>query len=690
MLETILLFLLGAAGTPHVKASLVAEPVSAQPGKPLSMGLRLEPEPGWHFYWVNPGDAGVPPSIAWKTLTGVASVDSLQWPLPDTIPVEPLMTYGYHKTTVLPFSVQIAASASGKIRLSGSAKWLECKEICVPGKAELDLELPVAAAAGGLDPRWEALFAASRQNMAQTLEGWALRAAYTDSAIVISGKASGESAPAKLRFLPLQQAVVDNPAGQKLETVPGAFRLLIKRDAFEHRRPDTLRGILMPSTPWKGHGAVRILLPLVPATPLDTQSISPPPKAGAAETGSPLGLWKALFLAFLGGLLLNLMPCVLPVLSLKVLDLAKKGGFDRKKALAHGALYALGVVLSFVGLAGILLFLRSGGETLGWGFHLQSPRVVAVLSLLMALIAMNLWGLFETGAFVSSKVSKVPSQGWMGSFFTGVTATLVATPCTAPFMGTALGYTLTLPASQTLFVFFALGAGMAAPYLLLSAFPRALAWVPKPGAWMETLKQALGFAMAASAVWLAWLVGRLAGSDAVAVVAGLWVVVGIGGWILGRFALGHVRPAGRIAARLVFVATLVAAGWGVWKGIETRVQAASPSASQERFTEATLPQLRASGKPWFLYFTADWCTTCLVNEGAALHRAAVRQKMSEIGVRVVKADWTARDSVIGATLASFGRQGVPFYVLSDGKTERYLPEVLTEGIVLSALDSLSR
>jgi thiol:disulfide interchange protein DsbD len=466
---------------------------------------------------------------------------------------------------------------------------------------------------------------------------------------------------------------------------------VIRRDVFERRRPDTLRGVLLPDAPWKGLPAVQISVPLVPASAADTlPASSPPPGKGEAKGGSFSGLWKALFLAVLGGLLLNLMPCVLPVLSLKVLDLAKKGGMDRKKVLAHGALYSLGVVVSFLALAGLLLFLRSGGETLGWGFHLQSPRVVAVLSVLMALISLNLWGVFETGAFLSGKVSGVPSQGWAGSFFTGITATLVATPCTAPFMGTALGYTLTLPAFQTLLVFFALGAGMASPYLLLSGFPRAMAWVPKPGAWMETLKQALGFAMAASAVWLAWLVGRLAGSDAVAVVAGIWVMVGIGGWILGRFALGHVRPAGRMVARTAFVATLVLAGWGIWKGVENDANPTPQAVSLERFGPSTLQELRASGKPWFLYFTADWCTTCLVNEGAALHRPAVSQKMSELGVRVVKADWTSRDSTIGATLAAFGRQGVPFYVLSDGTTERFLPEILTEGLVLSALDSLDR
>lgn len=692
MIELILSVLTAAAPTPHVKVTLVSEPISAQAGKPLSVGLLLEPEPGWHFYWTNPGDAGVAPTVAWKTLTGVSSVDSLRWPVPDTIRVDPLMTYGYLGRTLLPFSVQVAASASGKIRLAGSAKWLECKEICVPGKAEVELELPIAKDRGSEDPRWQELFGKARAELPQVASGWSLRAGLTDSLVVISGNGPGEP-PSSLRFFPLQQGVVDNPAAQKWQALPGGFRLTIRRDAFDRRRPDTLRGVIVPASAWKGIRAIEVVVPLEAATPSDTQSVAPPPKREAAIDPSLQGLWKALFLAFLGGLLLNLMPCVLPVLSLKVLDLSRKGGADRRQAVAHGALYALGVVLSFLGLAGMLLFLRAGGESLGWGFHLQSPKVVAGLSILMALISLNLWGVFEPGAFLSGKVSEVSSRGGAGSFVTGITATLVATPCTAPFMGTALGYTLTLPAIPTLFVFLALGAGMAAPYVLLSAFPRALAWVPKPGAWMETLKQALGFAMAASAVWLAWLVGRLAGSDAVAVVALSWVVVGVGGWILGRFALPHVRTAGRFAARLVFLASLALAGWGVWKWTEPRVVPVKEQASLEGegvFGEGTLAQLRASGEPWFLYFSADWCTTCLVNEGAALHRPAVRQKMSNLGVRVVKGDWTSRDSLIGATLASFGRQGVPFYVLSDGKTERFLPEILTEGMMLSALDSLSR
>ncbi|HNY29383.1 MAG TPA: protein-disulfide reductase DsbD family protein [Fibrobacteria bacterium] len=691
MIHSILLLLVGAASTPHVQVSLVAEPVSAQPGKSLSVALRLVPEPGWHFYWTNPGDAGVPPSVAWKTLSGVGKVDSLQWPVPETIPVDPLMTYGYHGETLLPFSVQVDPAAKGKVRLSGSAKWLECKEICVPGKAELDLELPVAASEGAPDARWQALFAKARGALPAALDGWTFRAVWTDSFLVVSGKGAAPL-PAGLRFFPLQTAVADNPSPQQYQATPDGFRLTIRRDVVERRIPDTLRGVLVPSSPWKGHPGVKLDAPLGKASASDTLPVASPPAKGAqVEGGSESGLWKALFLAFLGGMILNLMPCVLPVLSLKVLDLAGKGGQDRRVALAHGAVYSLGVVASFLGLAAVLLVLRAGGESLGWGFHLQSPQVVAALSLLMALIAMNLWGLFEVGTFLASKVGGVESRGWAGSFLTGVTATLVASPCSAPFMGTALGYTLALPAWQTLLVFFALGLGMALPYLVLSAVPRLLAWIPKPGAWMETLKQGLGFAMAAAAVWLGWLVGRLAGSDSLAMVAATWVVVGLGGWILGRYALGHRAPGTRWAARGAFVACLALAGWGIASGVggSPRPDQAE-SSTQELFREGTLQELRGSGKPWFLYFTADWCTTCLVNEGTALHRPAVRRKLEERGVRVVKADWTARDSIIGVTLASFGRQGVPYYVLSDGITERVLPEILTEGMVLSALDSLAR
>jgi len=670
---------------------LLSEHGSAAPGGVLSLGLRLEMEPGWHVYWVNPGDAGIPPSIAWTATSG-ATPDSLRWPVPDTMLVDPLMDYGYGHDVLLPFSARVDPGAKDRVVLEGKAKWLECKDICVPGKAELGLSLPVAGSTSAPLPATADLFDKFRRALPAREVGWTLRAALADSFVFLTARSSaGTPLSEPVRFFPLDQGLVDNPAAQPWIPTSDGFRMKIRRDGVVHLALDSLRGVLAHPRGWKDdRRGWEIRVPLVPATALDTARFSPPPVRASNDPGATKGLLLALFFAFLGGLVLNLMPCVLPVLSLKVLDFLKKGGQSRAQAFAHAAVFAAGTILSFMAMAAVLLALRSGGESLGWGFQMQSPRVVAMLSLLMALLALNLWGVFEPGAAFASRLGAVPGGGWIGSFLTGVTATVVATPCTAPFMGAALGYTLTRPALETLSVFFSLGLGMSTPYLLLAGFPRLAALLPRPGAWMETLKQFFGFAMAATAVWLAWVVGRLSGADAVALVAGLWILLAVAAWILGRWALPHFSGAVRWTARSTFLVLAVLAFAVATVALPRSVQGRPVAAAvgHEAFGEGTLSGLRASGKPWFLYFTADWCLSCQVNERVALERPEVVEAFRKRGVRVVKADWTGRDSLIARTLAGFGRQGVPFYVLSDGKTESFLPELLTPGIVIGALDKI--
>lgn len=675
----------------HVKGTLISEQASAVPGARLSLGLHLEMEPGWHVYWINPGDAGIHPRIEWSEKIGVEP-DSFQWPTPDTMAVEPLMTYVYHDETLLPFLAEVAPDAKGEVVLKGHAKWLECKDICVPGKAELNLVLPVGAGTPASLGKTKPIFDKFRLELPLRDVGWKLRAAYTDSFLFLTAKSPrGSAGDVPVHLFPLDPGLIDNPAAQTWIPTSDGFRLKVRRDGLLHLSLDSLRGVLSHPTGWTpNRRGWEIRTPLVPATKLDTSDFRPPPgKASAEDSGTTKGLLVALFFAFLGGLVLNLMPCVLPVLSLKVLDFLKKGGQSRRQAFAHALVFAAGTILSFLAMAGALLVLRSGGESLGWGFQMQSPRVVAILSLLMALLALNLWSVFEPGAAFASRLGGIAGGGWLGSFLTGVTATVVATPCTAPFMGAALGYTLTRPAFETLTVFFSLGLGMSTPYLLLAGFPRLAALLPRPGAWMETLKQFFGFAMAATAVWLAWVVGRLVGPDAVALVAGLWLLVAIAAWILGRWALPHFSSATRWTARLTFFVMVLLAGAIAVVALPRTVRSHPVTSigglQHEPFGAGTLADLRASGRPWFLYFTADWCLSCQVNERVALERPEVVAALRDRGVRVVKADWTGRDSLISRTLADFGRQGVPFYVLSDGKTERFLPELLTPGIVIRAL-----
>jgi thiol:disulfide interchange protein DsbD len=389
-------------------------------------------------------------------------------------------------------------------------------------------------------------------------------------------------------------------------------------------------------------------------------------------------------LAFLGGLLLNLMPCVLPVLSMKALSLIV-GRDDRH--LLHGLAYTAGVLLSFLALAAVLVVLRRGGEALGWGFQMQSPRTVAILSLLMALMALSLWGVFEPGASFAG-LGSTSARGVAGSFLTGVLATVVATPCTAPFMGSAIGWALVLPDARVFAVFAALAFGLAAPYLAISGIPKARRFLPRPGEWMVVLKQFFGFAMAATAVWLAWIVGRLAGADSLALVAALWVVVALGAWILGRGALPHHSALRRNLSRIAFLILVAGSVAVAARHLPAQAQGLRAENAGEVFRAGTLEELRGSRKPWLLVFTADWCLSCQVNERVALETPAVRRALEGKGVRVVKADWTARDSVVSRALESFGRQGVPFYVLSNGSTEHALPELLTASTVLAALDSL--
>ena len=412
----------------------------------------------------------------------------------------------------------------------------------------------------------------------------------------------------------------------------------------------------------------------------DTATIAVP----SARSPGLGGALLAVLFAFLGGILLNLMPCVLPVLSLKVLDILKHSGQDRRQSLLNGASYVAGVVLSFLALAGVLLMLRAGGSALGWGFQMQSPPVVALLSGLMLLIACNLWGVFEPGAGLARVVGSHRAAGFVSSFVTGLTATVVATPCTAPFMGAALGYTLARPAFETIVVFAALGLGLSAPLFLVTAIPSLGRFLPRPGAWMESLKQALGFAMAATAAWLGWLLARLSGSDVLLSLFGLWILVAVAAWVLGRWALPHRSRRSRILARIVFLALLGAA-----LAVALRTEASTAPRTADHGEELWHPgltqELRASGKPWFLHFTADWCLSCQVNERNAFADPRVEKAFRDKGIRRVKADWTARDTGIANELARFGRQGIPFYVLSDGVTETVLPEVVTPGVVLDAL-----
>lgn len=662
---------------PHAKASLVSPSLAAPTSGALPLALHLDIEPGWHVYWVNPGAAGIPASLQWSSPES-ARTSPFSWPTPDTIPVPPLMSYGYSDSVTLPFAMEVSGAPGDTLSLEATARWQVCHEICILETQEVRLRLPVAVAPQ-TDPAQSERFRETLARTPRPLEMAKSRLSGDDSLVVLEVRGMS---PPEARILPVAPGIIDDAAPQVVEPVPDGFRILAPRDPYSGASlPDSLEFVLLTGTSQGEGPSFQTKAPVRARTESDL-STAPPPSGTRAG-----GLLLALAFAFLGGLLLNLMPCVLPVLSLKVLDLLKHAGQSRRDAILHGTSYAAGVILSFLALAIALLVLRSGGSALGWGFQLQSPPVVGLLSGLMLLIACNLWGLFEPGASLARLGGDGRGNGLAGSFLTGLAATVVATPCTAPFMGAALGYTLTRPALEALLVFAVLGAGLAAPVVAITALPSLGKLLPRPGAWMESLKQFLGFAMAATAAWLGWLLTRLAGSDGLLPLFGLWLLVGIFAWILGRWSVPHRSRATRTAARLVATALLLG-GIALVLPVRPLAVSSTDSAGEELWKPGLTEELRRSGEPWFLHFTADWCLSCQVNERNAFRDERVEMAFRDRGIRRVKADWTSRDSAIARELERWGRQGIPFYVLSDGRTETILPEFVTPGIVLDALERI--
>jgi len=668
----------------HVEATLVAEKDAIEPGRPLTLGLRLRMEEGWHTYWKNPGDAGLPPRITWRLPEGFAA-GSLEFPTPRRIAVPPLMSYGYEGEALFPLVVEVPAGLAegASVRLEGRADWVECKEVCIPGRAEIGISLPVRTSAGRSAEA--GLFEAAAREMPRAAAAWKVKAGVASGKILVSFEPPAGTTVDGAYFFAAEPLTVEHALPQTLHPGQEQSRLDVAVAQGRTEPLTRLRGLLVAEGP--SGPAVEV------DVPVEALAAIPPPPAAPAETASRLPM--ALLFAFVGGLILNLMPCVLPVLSLKVLGFVKQAGDDPRRAFRHGLVFTAGVLVSFWVLLGVLLALRAGGQQIGWGFQLQSPGFVVFLSFLFLLLALNLFGVFEVGSsLVAAGNLHAGREGFAHSFWNGALATIVATPCTAPFMGSALGYGLSQPAVVSLAVFTALALGMAAPYLLLATNPRLLRFVPKPGPWMEGFKQLMGFFLLATTIALVWLFGRQAGPDGMAILLAGLLLAGLGGWVFGRPSASYARRVLRTALAAVLVAvglgvSLTAGGAGT-KAPETGA-APGEAGSWERWSQARVDELRAEGRPVFVDFTADWCLTCQVNAKVALETPPVAARFKEYGVAMLKADWTRRDDDITRALASYGRQGVPVYVLygrDPGTGPRLLPEVLTPGVVLRHLDEV--
>lgn len=672
--------------SPRATVSLVSEYAAVSPGQALRIGLRQRLAPHWHTYWKNPGDAGSPPSIAFNAPPG-ATVGEIAWPGPDRFVIGPVASYGYENEIVFPMTLAVPRDArpGSQLVLEADADWVVCEKECIPEEGKFRLALPVEADARPANAGILAAFksADARQPQPQPAD-WRASVSAGESTLQLAVEGEGIS-PASVRsalYFPDSWGVVDHVADQALTVEEG--RLTLATTKGQGYTPGPSAGLLAITD---GGGQRRwFALELTPAAATTTA-------ANISEAPATLPLWQMALFAFLGGLILNLMPCVFPVLAIKATAVAGMAGGDRREVRLSGLFYTLGVLAAFMALAMALLAVRLGGSAVGWGFQFQSPLFVAAMSWLMLAIGLNLSGVFEVGgALAGAGQGLTERKGHAGSFFTGLLAVVVATPCTAPFMGAAIGSALVAPAYVSVVVFAMMGLGLALPFLLLGIFPAVARRLPRPGAWMVTLRQAMAFPMYATAAWLLWVLAQQAGEAGLRMALAGLVLVGLVAWLAG---LGQQRGrktwwprgaalAGAALAGVAGIVGLMAALHGA-----EPVAAASPAQSTqaEPYSAERLAALRAEGKPVFVNMTAAWCITCLVNERTTLSTAAVQEAMREHGVVYMKGDWTNRDPAITAFLQSFQRDGLPFYAFYPaGKAPVVLPPVLTQAIVTESFE----
>jgi thiol:disulfide interchange protein DsbD len=671
---------------PHVDASLVADHAGIAPGQTIHVALRQQIQPHWHTYWKNPGDSGEPPRLAWTLPAGFATGDVV-WPTPGKIPVGPLMNYGYEGEVLLP--VPLTAPAAARVgdtaHLAAKVEILVCAEICVPETKQIALDLPVTGAPAPADPTWGPKIG---QVIAAAPQPAPLTAAFQPKgagvALAIAGAPLKGAGAADAYFYPASATAIDHAKPQAIERGPDGLTLTLAPgyDFQGGKAPPSLAGVLAI-----GGKAYEVSAVAGPAPP-GTSGLGPPPAKGA-EGGADLGLLTAAVFAFVGGLILNLMPCVFPILAMKATSLAiHGGGEERAAARAQGLAFGAGALVTFVALAAALIALKAAGSAVGWGFQLQSPPVVAVLALLMLAVALDLSGVFDVGTSLQGAGTGLASRGGLaGAFFTGLLAVVVAAPCTAPFMGTALGWALTQPAAAALLVFAALGLGFAAPFVAVAFVPGLLARLPRPGPWMEVFRKAMAFPMYGAALWLAWVFAQQTGPADLAKLFAAGVILALAGWLAGlaqrRIAVGGRAAGLGVAAAL---ATVVAVAAVVWP------KDAAAELTAEPYTPERLAELQAQGRPVFVNYTAAWCVSCQVNDKVAISTGEVRSAFARHKVAYLKADWTKRDAGIAAELASHGRAGVPLYLVygRSGGDGVILPSILTPQIVVKAVEAADR
>lgn len=669
----------------ELTARLVSENAQVAPGGTVTIALHQKMAKGWHTYWANPGDSGQPPVLSWNLPDGVA-VEQDTWPAPHRLPVGPLVNYGYSDEVALLYTVTVPESwpAGQPLPLRADAEILVCEEICIPVTGTLALEIPT----GGetiRDAGVAALFSQARAEQPLPVP-WPVDAYAVDGrfAVALTGPAADFATVTDAYVYPEAWGVVNHAAPQTFGL--GANGLVIAAPPGDGSVGETFSGV------------VKLYQDDAPARSFSVKGvpvISGPPPSVATGNGAAPAVWVLIALALAGGLLLNLMPCVFPVLAVKALALTRHADAEAAQRLAHGGAYTAGVVMSFLALAAVMLALRAGGDAIGWGFQLQEPLVVGALAYVSALVGLNLSGVFE----ISGRISGVGSTwtqgaGWTGTFATGVLAAVVAAPCTAPFMATAMGGAMLLPAPGALGVFAALGLGLALPYLLLTAMPGLSRILPKPGPWMVRFKQFLAFPMYATAAWLIWVLSLQAGADAAFYATLGLIAIAFACWMGGSLSGGTGAVARGMRTAAVLMSLAGAGALLGWAGVNAETPSAAQSSmtdAAEPFTEARLNGYLADGRTVFVNMTAAWCITCKVNERVALSGQGFETLLADRGVAYLQGDWTNRDPEITRFLERFGRAGVPLYVVfpAGGGAPLVLPQILKPGALRDALETAS-
>jgi thiol:disulfide interchange protein len=685
--------------TDNVKARLVSEVGSVGPGQSIWVALELNIRDGWHTYWRNPGDSGQATSLTWNLPPGFTAGEIL-WTTPHRFELPPLVNYGYAKHAV--HMVQITApkdlEVGRTVALQAKASWLVCSDVCIPEDANLQLKLPTSASAAA-DPADAALFASARSDLPSPEPAPASARVQDGQLVIALGKAWGTtlSQIESLAFFPYAEGGIEYGAPQILTRSKDTVELSIKAG---YKPPEaatgtaTVRGVLLAT---ERSGSSTIAVPIEIAATLTTGAAdNVKGSAGAGLAADPPALPSLVLLAILGGLVLNLMPCVFPVLSIKAIGLVEQAKKQPAAVRTKGLVFAAGVISSMLSLAVVLLALRAGGEQIGWGFQLQSPLFVTLMVYLLLAVGLNLSGVFEVGGGLAG-VGDGLTQGdsYRASFFTGVLTTLVATPCTAPFMAAAVGAALTQSPVVALVIFASLGAGLSLPYLLLSFAPWTRRALPKPGAWMETLKQVFAFPMYASAAWLLWVLAQQTTSLGLGAALAGAILVALAAWAYQKSKFSGVG--GRVTAIVTAVAALLLAIFLPLRYANVAVAAGGAASAHDTdawqpYDAARVSEINAAGRPLLVNFTASWCLTCLVNERNAFADSAVQAIFRDKGVTLMKGDWTNRDPAITQALSAFGRAGVPLYVVYNGKPGAseplVLPQLLTANIVHDAFADL--